>query len=299
MDKNNLEVSESKEGEERCLISYFKDLEDVPLLTPEEELNLARRIREGDLQAIDELTEANLRFVINIAKQYRNHGLSLSDLINEGNLGLIKAATKFDLEKGCRFITYAIWWIRQGILQSIQEKSDLIRQPASKIARLKKKQKLEEKYQQIIKEAASIDNPELEQEELKELLEAEKISSKDFQQITHEQGSSYISLDAPFSDDSDTSSVEMLEDSRIITPETVFIQEELYQQIEKLLSSLSERERQVIELYFGLYTSRPHTLEEIGQNLGLTRERIRQIKEQALTKLRLSEDISKLEVFIS
>ncbi len=286
------------EGEERCLISYFKDLEDVPLLTPEEEITLARRIRDGDEQSIDELTEANLRFVINVAKQFRNHGLSLSDLINEGNIGLIIAANRFDIDKGCRFITYAIWWIRQSILQAIAEKSNLIRQPISRSIRLKRKQKLEELYHQRMKQHHPIERFTLDEEEFQKLLESENISKKEFEDISDIRETTYISLDAPFSDSAETSTIDMLEDTNILSPEAAFIDEERDKEVEKLIDALNEKEREIIILYFGLRGSKPHTLEDIGQKLGLTRERIRQIKEQALEHLRLSEETEKLRVFI-
>ncbi|MEM1322590.1 MAG: RNA polymerase sigma factor RpoD/SigA [Bacteroidota bacterium] len=262
--------------ESQSLEKYLQEIGKVDLLTPEEEVELAKKIKQGDQIALEKLTKANLRFVVSVAKQYQNQGLSLSDLINEGNLGLIKAAQRFDETRGFKFISYAVWWIRQSILQALAEQSRIVRLPLNKVGSLNKINKafseLEQEYE---REPSS--------EELAELLE---IPTEEVE-TTLGVAARHVSMDAPFVEGEDNSLLDVLENSS--TPETdqaLEYKESLSREINRSLSTLTDRQCDVIKLYFGIGVEHPMSLEDIGEKFGLTRERVRQIKDKAINKLR-------------
>ncbi len=262
--------------ESQSLEKYLQEIGKVDLLTPEEEVDLAKRIKEGDQEALEKLTKANLRFVVSVAKQYQNQGLSLSDLINEGNLGLIKAAQRFDETRGFKFISYAVWWIRQSILQALAEQSRIVRLPLNKVGSLNKiNRAFSELEQEYEREPSS--------SELAELLEI----TSDEVETTLGVAARHVSMDAPFVDGEDNSLLDVLEN--IGTPGTdskLEYGESLRREIERSLNTLTERQCDVIKLYFGLGIEHPMSLEDIGDRFGLTRERVRQIKDKAINKLR-------------
>ena len=262
--------------ESQSLEKYLQEIGKVDLLTPEEEVDLAKRIKQGDQIALEKLTKANLRFVVSVAKQYQNQGLSLSDLINEGNLGLIKAAQRFDETRGFKFISYAVWWIRQSILQALAEQSRIVRLPLNKVGSLNKINKafseLEQEYE---REPSS--------EELAEQLE---IPTEEVE-TTLGVAARHVSMDAPFVEGEDNSLLDVLENSA--TPDTdkaLEYRESLRTEIDRSLSTLTDRQCDVIKLYFGIGVEHPMSLEDIGDKFGLTRERVRQIKDKAINKLR-------------
>lgn len=262
--------------ESQSLEKYLQEIGKVDLLTPEEEVDLAKRIKEGDQEALEKLTKANLRFVVSVAKQYQNQGLSLSDLINEGNLGLIKAAQRFDETRGFKFISYAVWWIRQSILQALAEQSRIVRLPLNKVGSLNKINRAFSELEQEFEREPSAD-------ELAELLEipAEEVET------TLGVAARHVSMDAPFAEGEDNSLLDVLENSS--TPGTdkgLEHIESLRTEIERSLSTLTERQMDVIKLYFGIGIEHPMSLEDIGDRFGLTRERVRQIKDKAINKLR-------------
>lgn len=261
--------------EERSLDQYLQEIGDVPLLTAEEEINLARNIRQGDERALEKLTKANLRFVVSVAKQYQHQGLFLTDLINEGNLGLIKAARRFDETKGFKFISYAVWWIRQAILQALAEQSRIVRLPLNRVGALHKITRISSDLEQELGREPSAEEI---AEELSmssdEIMDALRISSR------------HLSLDAPFSPGEDNRLLDLIEDELQNAPDEILMEESLKNEIVRALDSLTEREAEVISLYFGLNTDRSYTLEEIGARFRLTRERVRQIKEKAIRRLR-------------
>ena len=262
--------------ESQSLEKYLQEIGKVDLLTPEEEVDLAKKIRSGDQEALEQLTKANLRFVVSVAKQYQNQGLSLSDLINEGNLGLIKAAQRFDETRGFKFISYAVWWIRQSILQALAEQSRIVRLPLNKVGSLNKiNRAFSELEQEFEREPSS--------EELADLLEI----SSDEVETTLGVASRHVSMDAPFISGEDNSLLDVLEDGK--TPGTdsqLEYLESLRGEIGRSLDTLSERQMDVVKLYFGLGIEHPMSLEDIGDKFGLTRERVRQIKDKAINKLR-------------
>jgi len=262
--------------ESQSLEKYLQEIGKVDLLTPEEEVDLAKRIKKGDQEALEKLTKANLRFVVSVAKQYQNQGLSLSDLINEGNLGLIKAAQRFDETRGFKFISYAVWWIRQSILQALAEQSRIVRLPLNKVGSLNKiNRAFSELEQEFEREPSS--------EELAELLE---IPTEEVE-TTLGVAARHVSMDAPFVDGEDNSLLDVLENSS--TPQTDSTLEysaSLRKEIERSLGTLTERQCDVIKLYFGIGVEHPMSLEDIGDKFGLTRERVRQIKDKAINKLR-------------
>ena len=269
--------------ESQSLEKYLQEIGKVDLLTPEEEVELAKRIKQGDQAALEKLTKANLRFVVSVAKQYQNQGLSLSDLINEGNLGLIKAAQRFDETRGFKFISYAVWWIRQSILQALAEQSRIVRLPLNKVGSLNKINKafseLEQEYE---REPSS--------EELAELLE---IPTEEVE-TTLGVAARHVSMDAPFVEGEDNSLLDVLENgSTPSTDQELDYNQSLRREIERSLSTLTERQCDVIKLYFGIGVEHPMSLEDIGEKFGLTRERVRQIKDKAINKLR-SANRSKL-----
>ncbi len=262
--------------ESQSLEKYLQEIGKVDLLTPEEEVDLAKKIKEGDQEALERLTKANLRFVVSVAKQYQNQGLSLSDLINEGNLGLIKAAQRFDETRGFKFISYAVWWIRQAILQALAEQSRIVRLPLNKVGSLNKiNRAFSELEQEFEREPTA--------EELAELLD---IPSEEVE-TTLGVAARHVSMDAPFAEGEDNSLLDVLENNS--SPDTdagLEYVESLRTEIERSLSTLTDRQYDVIKLYFGIGIEHPMSLEDIGDKFGLTRERVRQIKDKAINKLR-------------
>ena len=262
--------------ESQSLEKYLQEIGKVDLLTPEEEVDLAKRIKSGDQVALEKLTKANLRFVVSVAKQYQNQGLSLSDLINEGNLGLIKAAQRFDETRGFKFISYAVWWIRQSILQALAEQSRIVRLPLNKVGSLNKINKAFSELEQAYEREPSA-------EELAEQLE---IPTEEVE-TTLGVAARHVSMDAPFVTGEDNSLLDVLENGT--TGETdleLEYKQSLRKEIDRSLSTLTERQCDVIKLYFGIGVEHPMSLEDIGEKFGLTRERVRQIKDKAINKLR-------------
>jgi RNA polymerase primary sigma factor len=271
-----LKISKSITNRETAsLDKYLQDIGKEELISAEEEVELARRIRSGDQRALDKLCRANLRFVVSVAKQYQNQGLSLPDLINEGNLGLIKAAQRFDETRGFKFISYAVWWIRQSILQALAEQSRIVRLPLNQVGSLNKIKKetsrLEQKFERTPSAdeiAAALEIPEY------KIDAALKISTK------------YISMDAPLAEDEETKFIDVFVDEDAPYTDAGLMRESLAQEIQRSLSTLSDKERDVINLYYGIGIPHGLTLEEIGARFDLTRERVRQIKEKAIRRLK-------------
>jgi RNA polymerase primary sigma factor len=262
--------------ESQSLEKYLQEIGKVDLLTPEEEVELAKRIKQGDQIALEKLTKANLRFVVSVAKQYQNQGLSLSDLINEGNLGLIKAAQRFDETRGFKFISYAVWWIRQSILQALAEQSRIVRLPLNKVGSLNKINKAFSELEQNFEREPSAD-------ELAALLE---IPTEEVE-TTLSVAARHVSMDAPFVVGEDNSLLDVLENRHSSkTDKDLEYTQSLRQEIERSLSTLTDRQCDVIKLYFGIGIEHPMSLEDIGDKFGLTRERVRQIKDKAINKLR-------------
>jgi RNA polymerase primary sigma factor len=261
--------------ESQSLDKYLQEIGKVDLLTADQEVELAKRIREGDQLALEKLTKANLRFVVSVAKQYQNQGLSLGDLINEGNLGLIKAAQRFDETRGFKFISYAVWWIRQSILQALAEQSRIVRLPLNRVGSLNKISKtfseLEQKYER-----------EPSPDELAEVLELTTSEVVDTLKISGR----HVSMDAPFVHGEENSLLDVLENDGEVTPDSELINDSLRKEVQRALSTLTQREGDVIVFYFGLNGEPSMTLEEIGEKFNLTRERVRQIKEKAIRRLR-------------
>ena len=269
--------------ESQSLEKYLQEIGKVDLLTPEEEVDLAKRIKQGDQAALEKLTKANLRFVVSVAKQYQNQGLSLSDLINEGNLGLIKAAQRFDETRGFKFISYAVWWIRQSILQALAEQSRIVRLPLNKVGSLNKINKAFSELEQEFEREPSPD-------ELASVLE---IPTEEVE-TTLGVAARHVSMDAPFVEGEDNSLLDVLENTSTPgTDQALEYRESLRREIERSLSTLTDRQCDVIKLYFGIGVEHPMSLEDIGEKFGLTRERVRQIKDKAINKLR-SANRSKL-----
>ena len=261
--------------ENLSLDKYLQEIGKVELLTPEQEIELAIRMKNGDETAMEQLTKANLRFVVSVAKQYQNQGLSLGDLINEGNLGLIKAARRFDETRGFIFISYAVWWIRQSILQALAEQSRIVRLPLNRVGALNKIGKAYSSLRQEFEREPSA-------EEIAEALEMDVDEISNTMQIYGKQ----VSMDAPFSLGDENSLLDVIENVELPSPDNELISESLKTEINGVLSILPEREAEVIKLYFGLEGENPMTLEEIGDKFNLTRERVRQIKEKAIRRLR-------------
>ena len=261
--------------ENQSLDKYLQEIGKVELLTPEQEIELAVRMKKGDHAAMEQLTKANLRFVVSVAKQYQNQGLSLGDLINEGNLGLIKAARRFDETRGFKFISYAVWWIRQSILQALAEQSRIVRLPLNRVGAINKIGRAYSSLKQEFEREPSA-------EEIAEALEMDVEEISDTLRISSKQ----VSVDAPFVSGEENSLLDVIEDIQQPSPDTELISESLKEEIKSVLSILPEREAEVIKLYFGLEGEYAMTLEEIGEKFNLTRERVRQIKEKAIRKLR-------------
>ncbi len=266
---------------------YLQEIGEVPLLTPEEEIELARRIRHNDAEALEKLTKANLRFVVMVAKQYQNQGLSLNDLINEGNIGLIKAAKRFDETRGFKFISYAVWWIRQSILQALSEQSRVVRIPQNKIGTITKIGKAFGDLEQEFEREPS----------LEEIAEQLDISMDELTSSLQLSGR-HVSVDEPINDKDDSTLIDVIQDDEQEAPDRNLLTESLKIEIIGALKSLSAREAAVVKLYFGIGVDHPLTLEEIGEQFGLTRERVRQIKEKAIQRLRHASRSSKLREYL-
>lgn len=262
--------------ETASLDMYLQDIGRVELITADEEVILAQKIKQGDQKALDKLVKANLRFVVSVSKQYQNQGMSLPDLINEGNLGLIKAAQRFDETRGFKFISYAVWWIRQSILQSLAEQSRIVRLPLNKIGAINKINKALSKMEQDLEREPSYD-------EIGEMLD---MMPQDIQE-TMRNNNRHVSMDAPLNVNEDAGSMyDLMINEESLSPEKELIGESLQHEISRALSTLTEREADVVRLFFGLNGSHPHSLEEIGEKFDLTRERVRQIKEKAVRRLK-------------
>ncbi len=268
-------VKRSGRETDRSLDRYLKEIGETPLINAEKEIELAIKIHKGDEKALADLVQANLRFVVSVAKQYQNQGLSLEDLINEGNIGLIKAAKRFDEKRGFKFISYAVWWIRQSVLQALAEQSRIVRLPLNRVGTLHKIGKAHSKLEQEYGRAPST----------KEIADKLNINTSEVTS-TLCISNSHLSLDAPFTDGDSNSLKDILEDEHSPLPDSALLKISLATEIEKVLSTLTEREAEVISLYFGLNRERALTLEEIGYRFRLTRERVRQIKEKAIRRLR-------------
>ncbi|MFQ5772512.1 MAG: RNA polymerase sigma factor RpoD/SigA [bacterium] len=272
---------------EEFLERYLQEISLEPLLTPEEEIELAVQVQEGDMEALDKITKANLRFVVSVAKQYQHQGLSLGDLINEGNLGLIKAAYRFDVSRGFKFISYAVWWIRQAILQALAEQSRVVRLPLNRVGALHKISKTFSTLEQEFEREPSAS-------EIAAELEISSLEVTDTLTMLGKQ----ISLDAPLNQDAESRLLDVLENDELPAPDTFLMDESLKIEIEKILADLTLREAEVIKLYFGLEQELPLTLEEIGERFNLTRERVRQIKEKAIKRLRHSSRSQPLKGYL-
>ncbi len=277
MSMRQLKITKSiTNRESQSLEKYLQEIGKVDLITPEEEVSLAIKIKQGDARALEKLTKANLRFVVSVAKQYQNQGLSLSDLINEGNLGLIKAAQRFDETRGFKFISYAVWWIRQSILQALAEQSRIVRLPLNKVGLTNKINKaysqLEQEYQR-----------EPSAEELALVLDI----NTDEVETTLGVAARHVSMDAPFADGEENTLLDVLYNPNAAeTDAEIEHNESLRDEIERSLCTLTERQKDVLKLFFGIGVDNPLSLEDIGDQFGLTRERVRQIKDKAITKLR-------------
>jgi RNA polymerase primary sigma factor len=273
--------------ETASLDKYLQEIGKVELITAEEEVELARRIRQGDQAALEKLTKANLRFVVSVSKQYQNQGLSLPDLINEGNLGLIKAAQRFDETRGFKFISYAVWWIRQSILQALAEQSRIVRLPLNKIGSINKINKAFSKLEQEFEREPSA-------EEIAELLE---LTENDVKESMKNSGR-HISMDAPLVQGEESNMYDVLRSNDSPSPEAGLINDSLRKEIDRALSTLTSREADVIKYYFGLNGEHAMTLEEIGEKFDLTRERVRQIKEKAIRRLKQTSRSKILKTYL-
>ena len=260
--------------ESASLDKYLQEIGKYELISVEEEVELAQRIRKGDQEAIEKLTQANLRFVVSVAKQYQNQGLTLPDLINEGNLGLIKAAEKFDETRGFKFISYAVWWIRQSIMQAINEQSRIVRLPLNQVSSLSKYNKAVAEFEQKHQRRPT-------PEELAKLLDLSKEKVMDTMRVSGR----HVSVDAPFAEGEDNSLLDVLENNDSPVADKELMNESLSKEIDRAFSTLTERERLILKLSFGIGMPEM-SLEEIGEKFGLTRERVRQIREKAIRRLR-------------
>ena len=273
--------------ETASLDKYLQEIGKVDLITAEEEVELAQRIKKGDQFALEKLTKANLRFVVSVAKQYQNQGLTLPDLINEGNLGLIKAAQRFDETRGFKFISYAVWWIRQAILQALAEQGRLIRLPLNRVGTITKITKAAEKLEAEMGRPPKV-------EEISHQLEVK--TEEVFNALQYSRRHS--SLDAPFAEGEDSSLINVIEDEQEKDPDNKVMDTSMKEEIASALSTLTDRERAVIEMYFGINRDRSFTLNEIGEQFSLTRERVRQIKEKAIRRLAHKTRSEPLRVYL-
>ena len=285
-----LKISKSiTNRESQSIEKYLQEIGKVDLLTPDQEVELAKQIKQGSQDALERLTRANLRFVVSVAKQYQNNSLSLNDLINEGNLGLVKAAQRFDETRGFKFISYAVWWIRQSIIQALAEQSRLVRLPLNKVGSLSKINKAFSELEQKYEREPSAD-------ELAQLLD---ISAEDIES-TMQVSSRHVSVDAPFSDGESGSLMDVLENKQAEKADDhLEFQDSLRIECERTLATLTERERDVIKLFFGIGVPHAMTLQDIGEHLGLTRERVRQIKDKAINKLRTTSRSDSLKAYLA
>lgn len=274
--------------ESQSLDKYLQEIGKVNLVTAEEEVELARRIREGDQVALEKLAKANLRFVVSVAKQYQNQGLTLGDLINEGNLGLIKAAKRFDETRGFKFISYAVWWIRQSILQALAEQSRIVRLPLNRVGALNKIGKAFSKLEQEFEREPS-------PQEIAAILEG--MSEAEVMDTLKVSGR-HISMDAPLIQGEENRLLDVLQNDEEPDPDSGLINESLGREVDRALTTLTERESEVIRLYFGIGVEHSMTLEEIGEKFDLTRERVRQIKEKAIRRLRHTSRSKGLKVYL-
>ena len=261
--------------ETASLDKYLHDIGKVELITAEEEVELARKIKNGDQAALEKLTKANLRFVVSVAKQYQNQGLNLPDLINEGNLGLIKAAQRFDETRGFKFISYAVWWIRQSILQALAEQSRIVRLPLNKIGTINKINKAYAYLEQELEREPRAD-------EIAKMLDITEAEVRD----SLRNSSRHLSMDASLTQDEDNNMYDVLKSEDSPTPDKGLLYESLKTEVNRVIATLPQREADILKLYFGLDSKNPMTLEEIGEKFDLTRERVRQIKEKALRRLK-------------
>lgn len=275
--------------ETASLDKYLLEIGRMELISAEEEVELARRVRMGDQKALDRLTKANLRFVVSVAKQYQNQGLTLPDLINEGNLGLIKAAQRFDETRGFKFISYAVWWIRQSILQSLAEQSRIVRLPLNKIGSISKINKAYSELEQKLERAPTA----------YELAESLEVSADEVKQALASTGR-HVSMDAPLRDDDESSSsmYDVLQINTLASPEYNLITDSLKKEINRSISTLTPREGDVVKLFFGLDGNSPLSLDEIGERFDLTRERVRQIKEKAIRRLKHTSRSKMLKTYL-
>jgi len=285
-----MRVTSAKQAshEESSLDQYLREISQYQLLTRDQEVDLAQRIRTGDGEALDMLVRSNLRFVVSVAKKYQNQGVSLSDLINEGNLGLIRAAHKFDETKGIKFISYAVWWIRQAILQALAEQSRIVRVPLNRAGTLHRIGKRSSALQQELGREPTVE----------EIAEGLDISEEEVAK-TLSISQTHLSLDAPLTPGEDNKLLDYLPDTQNLGPDDETFERALSESIEGVLSTLKEREAKILRLYFGLEGQEPMTLDEIGALLGITRERVRQIKEKALARLRHVSRARALESFLA
>ena len=280
-------VKQIPNRENQSLDKYLTEIAKVDLITAEQEAELAKRIRNGDQIALEKLVKANLRFVVSVAKQYQNNGMSLGDLINEGNVGLIKAASRFDETRGFKFISYAVWWIRQSIMQALAEQSRIVRLPLNRVGSLNKISKAFSELEQKYHREPSV-------EEIANLLDITVDEVMNNQQLSGR----HVSVDAPFVQGEENSLLDVLQDNGEQTPDQGLMEGSLRKEVQRALSTLSERESLVISSYFGLDGSQAMTLEEIGEKFDLTRERVRQIKEKATRKLKNSTRSKLLKAYL-
>ena len=269
------------------LDKYLQEIGREDLITAEDEVELAQKIKQGDTRALDKLVKANLRFVVSVSKQYQNQGLTLPDLINEGNLGLIKAAQRFDETRGFKFISYAVWWIRQSILQAIAEQARIVRLPLNQVGSLNRINKMFSKLEQEFERAPSA-------EEIAESLEIDKDKVTEAQKLSGR----HVSVDAPFKDGEDGTLLDVLSNGNSPKADIGLMNESLQKEIKRSLSTLTDREKDVIILFFGIGIAHPLSLEEIGEKFGLTRERVRQIKEKGIRRLRHASRSKLLKAYL-
>jgi RNA polymerase primary sigma factor len=280
-------TKKSMDRSDHSLDKYLQEIGEVSLLSSEQEVALVKRIKKGDQEALEQLTKANLRFVVSIAKQYQGQGLMLGDMINEGNLGLIKAATRFDETKGIKFISYAVWWIRQSIMQALAEQSRVVRLPLNRVGAINKISRTFMMLEQEFEREPTA-------EEIAKILEMSDIEVTDALQFSNKQ----LSLDAPFNDDEENRLLDVIEDEDQPLPDNSLLNESLKIELRRALKTLTKREAEVIHLYFGLDLDKALTLEEIGVKFQLTRERVRQIKEKGLKRLRHTSRSKALRAYL-
>ncbi|WP_027137736.1 sigma-70 family RNA polymerase sigma factor [Gaetbulibacter saemankumensis] len=273
--------------ESKSLDKYLQDISKIPLITAEEEVELAQKIKKGDQKALDKLTTANLRFVVSVSKQYQNQGLTLPDLINEGNAGLVKAAKRFDETRGFKFISYAVWWIRQAILQALAEQSRIVRLPLNKIGSINKINKAYSFLEQSHERAPSA-------EELASSLDLSVSDVKQSMKIS----SRHVSMDAPFKEGENSNLYDVVQSSHTPQPDVNLMQDSLNTEINRALDTLSEKEAEIIRYYYGISKEQSMSLQEIGDAFGLTRERVRQIKEKGIRRLRHTSKSKMLKTYL-